>query len=295
MRKCVNHTLRSDNLSATIKADGAELCSLRSAQGLELLWQAGPAWPRHAPILFPIVGRLKNDELRHRGKIYPMTQHGFARDREFEWSERGSRSCTLVLTDDAATRSKFPFAFRLVVIYALDEAHLDVSFEITNTGEEALPVSIGAHPAFNWPLLPGLAKDAYKVHFSSEERESVRRLKDGLLREAPEPTPIRGKILALSEQLFEDDAVILDRPASTAVHYVAESGPSIEVSWQGFRELGLWSKPGGASFLCIEPWHGFASPSNFDGEFIDKPGLMQIAPAATRILKYRIRVGSGGG
>jgi galactose mutarotase-like enzyme len=199
-----------------------------------------------------------------------------------------------VLTDDAATRSKFPFAFRLAVTYAVEEAHLDVSFEIINTGEEALPASIGAHPAFNWPLLPGLAKDAYRVCFFSEERESIRRLKDGLLRAAPEPTPIRGKILALSEQLFEDDAVILYRPASTAVRYVAESGPSIEVSWQGFRELGLWSKPGGASFLCIEPWHGFASPSNFDGEFIDKPGPMQIAPAAARILKYRISVGSGG-
>jgi galactose mutarotase-like enzyme len=108
----MSHTLRSDSLSATIKADGAELCSLKSAQGLELLWQAGPAWPRHA-----IVGRLKNDELRHRSKIYPMTQHGFARDREFEWSKRGSRSCTLALTDDAATRSKFPFAFRLAVTY----------------------------------------------------------------------------------------------------------------------------------------------------------------------------------
>jgi galactose mutarotase-like enzyme len=288
----VSHTLRSDSLSATIKADGAELCSLKSPQGLELLWRAGSAWPRHAPILFPIVGRLKNDELRHRGKIYPMTQHGFARDRKFEWNERGSKSCTLLLTDDAATRSKFPFAFRLTVTYAVEDTYLDVSFEITNTGDEVLPASIGAHPAFNWPLVPGLAKDSYTVSFSSEEREPIRRLKDGLLRAAPEPTPIRGKILALSEQLFEDDAVILDQPVSTTVRYAAERGPSIEVSWQGFRELGLWSKPGGAPFLCIEPWHGFASPSDFDGEFIDKPGLMQIAPSATRILKYRIRVGS---
>src|SRR6266849_1098554 len=105
-------TLRNDTMTATVAAEGAELCSLKNVEGLELLWQAGEAWPRHAPLLFPIVGRLKNDELRHGGKIYPMTQHGFARDREFEWSERGSRSCTLVLTDDAATRSNFPFAVR---------------------------------------------------------------------------------------------------------------------------------------------------------------------------------------
>jgi galactose mutarotase-like enzyme len=287
----VSHTLTTDNISATIKADGAELCSLKNAQGLELLWQAGAAWPRHAPILFPIVGRLKNDQLRHGGKIYPMTQHGFARDRKFDWRERGATSCTLVFTDDAATRSHFPFAFRLAVTYAVEESHLDVGFEITNTGDETLPASIGAHPAFNWPLLPGLAKDAYAVSFSKEEREPIRRLKDGLMRAQPEPTPVRGSTLALSEQLFEDDAIILDRVASAAVRYAAASGPSIEMSWQGFPELGVWSKPGGAPFLCIEPWHGFASPSDFDGEFIDKPGLMHIAPARQRILTYRIRVG----
>jgi galactose mutarotase-like enzyme len=280
-------TLRSDSITAIIAPDGAELISLRDAQGLELLWQAGPVWPRHAPILFPIVGRLNNDALRHRGTVFPMTQHGFARDRRFDWTERGLTSCTLIL--DAATRSHYPFAFRLAVTYTVNEADLDVAFEVTNTGDEMLPASIGAHPAFNWPLLPGLSKEAYRLTFSSEEREPIRRLKDGLLRALPEPTPIQGKTLALSEQLFRDDAVILDRPASTSVRYAADRGPSIEVSWQGFRELGIWSKQE-APFLCIEPWHGFASPSDFDGEFIDKPGLMQIAPATTRMLKYRIRV-----
>jgi galactose mutarotase-like enzyme len=219
-----------------------------------------------------------------------MTQHGFARDRRFDWTERGPTSCTLILNDDAATRSHYPFAFRLAVTYTVDGADLDVAFEVTNTGDEMLPASVGAHPAFNWPLLPGLNKEAYRLTFSSEEREPIRRLKDGLLRALPEPTPIQGKTLALSEQLFRDDAVILDRPASTSVRYSADRGPSIEVSWQGFRELGIWSKQE-APFLCIEPWHGFASPSDFDGEFIDKPGLMQIAPATTRMLTYRIRVG----
>jgi galactose mutarotase-like enzyme len=94
----------------------------------------------------------------------------------------------------------------------------------------------------------------------------------------------------LSERLFDDDAVILDRPASTAARYAAATGPAIEVSWQGFRELGLWSKPGGAAFLCIEPWRGFASPAEFDGEFADKPGLMLLAPGETQRLTYQIGV-----
>ena len=285
-----NHTLRADGITATILAHGAELCSLENADGLELLWQAGPQWPRHAPLLFPIVGRLKNDELRHRGKTYPMTQHGFARDQRFEWVERTPTSCSLVLSDSGATRERFPFAFRLAVTYAVQSADLDVTLEITNTSGEMLPASTGGHPAFNWPLLPGTPKENHTLTFSDEEPAPIRRLKDGLLRAKPEPTPIQGKMLALSERLFDDDAVILDRPLSHSVRYAADNGPSLEISWEGFRELGIWSKPGGAPFLCIEPWRGFASPSDFDGEFSDKPGVMQIAPGATEALRYRVAI-----
>src|ERR1700761_770070 len=123
------HTISSNGLSATVFAHGAELCSLKMEDGLELIWQAGSEWRRHAPLLFPIVGRLKGDQLRHRGESYPMTQHGFARDSRFAWAERNERSCRLLLTDDPATRSRYPFAFRLTVTYALRDAGLDVAFE----------------------------------------------------------------------------------------------------------------------------------------------------------------------
>ncbi|RWD57071.1 MAG: aldose 1-epimerase family protein [Mesorhizobium sp.] len=284
-------TLHADGISATIVGQGAELVSLRDAGGTELLWQAGPAWRRHSPVLFPIVGRLKGDQLRHRGQNYPMTQHGFARDRRFAWAEQGPSSCTLVLTDDAESRIHYPFAFRLAISYSLTSRQLGVTFEVANTGDEMLPASIGAHPAFNWPLLPELPKEAYRLTFADNEPAPVRRLKDGLMVPTPQPTPIEGKTLALSEQLFDDDAVILDRPASTSVRYAAERGPSIEMSWHGFNELGIWSKPGGAPFLCIEPWHGVASPVDFDGEFTDKPGVMLIEPGAKRTLTYRIAIG----
>jgi galactose mutarotase-like enzyme len=286
-----SHTIRSSGISATIKAAGAELCSLKNIREIELLWQAGPEWPRHAPLLFPIVGRLKNDELRHGGKVFPMTQHGFARDIRFDWLDRGASSCKLVLADNAETRSRYPFAFRLTVTYALSETGLDIGIEVTNTGEEMLPASIGLHPAFNWPLPAGLNKEAYRLTFSDEERAPIRRLKEGLLRPTQEPTPIVGNVLALSERLFDDDAVILDQLASSSVRYATDQGASVEISWNGFRELGIWSKVGGAAFLCIEPWYGFASPADFDGEFNDKPGLMRIAPAATRSLNCHIRAG----
>ncbi|WP_213769846.1 aldose 1-epimerase family protein [Bradyrhizobium sp. dw_78] len=284
------HTLRGGGITAAVKADGAELCSLKNADGRELLWQAGPQWPRHSPLLFPIVGRLKDDVLRHNGKTYPMTQHGFARDLRFDWVAREPASCALLLTDNAETRKRYPFAYRLVVAFAVANSGLDVTFEVTNTGEGMLPASIGAHPAFNWPLLPGLAKEDYEITFSHDESAPIRRLRGGLMRAMPETSPVNGRKLALSERLFDDDAIILDRLVSTSVRYGADRGPSIELSWDGFQELGIWSKPGGAPFICVEPWRGFASPEAIDEDFIHKPGLMHIAPAETRVLKYRVGV-----
>jgi galactose mutarotase-like enzyme len=284
------HEIRSSRLAATIKQHGAELCSLKDAAGRELIWQAGPEWPRHSPLLFPIVGRLKNDELRHRGVTYPMGQHGLARDHDFEWIARDENGCALVLTDNDQTRNRYPFAFRLVVTFALNGSDLDVTFDVTNTGGEVLPASIGAHPAFNWPLLPNLAKQSYALTFSDDEPAPIRRLRDGLMRARPEANPVEGRTLALAERLFDDDAIILDRLASTAVTYGAGRGPSIRMTWHGFPQLGVWSKPG-AAFLCIEPWYGFASPESFDGEFTDKPGLMHLAPEERRTLKYRISAG----
>lgn len=193
------YSLRSGSLTATIKAHGAELCSLKDDSGIEFVWQAGPEWPRHAPLLFPIVGRLANDELRHRGKTYRMTQHGFARDSRFAWAERGESRCTLVLDDSAATHALYPFAFRLTAAYAIDDTGLDLTFTIANTGKETLPASLGGHPAFNWPLQPGLAKESYALTFARAESSPVRRLDGGLLRPAAEPSPVKGSSLPLSD------------------------------------------------------------------------------------------------
>ena len=148
------------------------------------------------------------------------------------WS-REPASCKLVLVDTDATRARYPFAFRLEVTYSVENAGLKVAFDITNTGDETLPASIGAHPAFNWPLLPGLEKEAYALTFSDEEPAPIRRLAGGLMRAKAEPSPVRGKTLALSERLFDDDAVIIDQLASRSVRYAADRGPSIEMSWEG--------------------------------------------------------------
>jgi galactose mutarotase-like enzyme len=283
------HVLSNGTLSATVKADGAELCSLRDATGEEMLWHAGPIWPRHAPVLFPIVGRLKDDRLVHQGRSYRLTQHGFARDRRFAWLQRTATACRLVLNEDAGTRALYPFAFRLEIAFTLDDDALHTAFTVVNPGREVLPASVGAHPAFIWPLVEGLDKAAHVLEFAEPETAPVRRLDGGLLKPEPEPSPIAGPTLDLAPALFAADAVILDQPASRSVRYTAAGAPAIEVAWEGFEQLGIWSREGG-DFLCIEPWHGMASPIDFEGEFRDKPGLMLIQPGERRTLSLRIRL-----
>ncbi len=166
-------------------------------------------------------------------------------------------------------------------------------YTLTNTGDVLLPASLGAHPAFAWPLAESEPKQSHRLIFPQAEPEPVWRLTDGLLRREPEPTPIAGHRLGLDERLFVADAVILLNPASRSVRYAAPSGPALTISWDGFRQLGIWSKPTGAEFLCIEPWYGFASPATFDGPFEAKPGLMLVEPGGQREMGWRVDVDPG--
>ena len=279
--------LTAEGLSASIAAAGAELVSLQDGQGREFLWQAGPEWRRHAPILFPIVGRLAGDTLRHGGQTYRLPQHGFARDRRFEWLEREASHCRLRLVEDAESLALFPFRFVLEQDFSLADGALTVATRIGNPGEETLPCAIGAHPAFAWPLAPGLAKTDHVLEFSAAETGVSHRLEGGLLG-APQPLPFSGTHLPLDPALFAEDALILPSVASRSLRYSVPGGPALTLSWDGYGDLGLWSKPEGADFLCIEPWCGMASPAGWDGAFSDKPGILRIPPGESRSFGWSV-------
>ena len=283
------HRIAADGIAATIKADGAELCSLTDTAGREFLWQAGPIWARHAPVLFPIVGRLAGDTLRHGGQSYRLGQHGFARDRRFAWAERSETVCRLTLADDAETRAVFPFAFHLELTYAVAGDTLNIGYAIDNPAGTMLHASFGAHPAFRWPLRDGAAKADHVLEFSLPEPAPIRRLADGLLLPQRFASPIEGNVLRLDQGLFAGDALILDQVASPSVRFRAPGGPTVEVMWRGFHELGLWSRSGG-DFLCIEPWCGHADPVGFAGTFADKPGLLHIPPGGRAEAELTVRL-----
>ncbi|MDO9372448.1 MAG: aldose 1-epimerase family protein [Gammaproteobacteria bacterium] len=285
-----DYTLRSPELSASISTQGAELQSLKMADGLELLWQADPkVWARHAPHLFPIVGRLKNDTLRHEGKTYNMTPHGFARDLEFVCAGHSTTQCTMLLKDSEQTRARYPFAFELRITHALEGNTLVITYALRNPAHTELLASVGTHPAFNWPLKAGIERTAHSMTFERDEPAPIRRVAGGLIKAQGFPTPVKNRVLTLDDALFVDDVIIFDPLNSRALTYTAPGAPQIRVDFPDFPHLGIWTKPG-AGFVCIEPWQGHASPEDFDGEFRAKPGVVAIAPQGERTWQYKVAV-----
>jgi galactose mutarotase-like enzyme len=281
-------TIERGRLKARIRAEGAELTSF-TVDGRELIWQADPAyWGWHAPNLFPIVGALADDTLIHQGRSYPLPPHGFLRRTTCSLAETSTEACLWRLADSDATRAAYPFRFLLEIAYRLEPDALAVRMRLENPAGEPLVASIGIHPAFNWPLAPGLAREDHRLIFEKPEPAPIRRLAGRLIGLDARPTPIEGRVLHLHDGLFVEDAIIMDRPASRAVAFGAPGGPAVELASDDFSHLGIWTKPG-APYLCIEPWQGYASPADFTGEFAEKPGTVTLQPGEKRDWNYRIR------
>lgn len=275
--------------TAEISEHGAEPHSLRGADGHEYLWQAGEQWRRHAPILFPIVGRVPDDTIRVDGRTYPLTQHGFARDLVWDVERSDESSATLRLRDSDHTRARFPFAFELAAHYAMDDAGLVTTYEVTNPGDVDLPVSIGSHPAFAWPLEPGAERTEHVVVFDRPEPAPIRRLDHTLVLPQEQPTPVDGTTLRLDPALFAPDAIVMDQVASRGLRYLAPSGRGLRMTWDDvFDVFVIWSRPTGADLLCLEPCVGGAAPVDFAGELRDKPGTRVVGPGAGLRASYRI-------
>ena len=271
--------IASAHLSAAINPFGAELTHLRDADGRELMTDADPAyWTGHAPILFPIVGRLNGDALRIDGTDYPMKQHGFARRMPFVVTAKEPDRVVFRLTDSEETRAAYPFAFALDLAFTLDAATLRIEAGIENRGQTAMPASFGWHPAFAWPLPYGEAREDHRILFDTDEPDQLKQIvPGGLIGATPRPSPLDGCTLHLRDDLFANDALIWDPARSRRVTYGAPAGPQLDIAFPDTAKLGIWTKPG-AHFLCIEPWHGIADPEGFTGEFREKPGVFEIAP-----------------
>ena len=271
--------LQSGAYRASITSHGAELQSF-TWEGHELLWHGDPAWwSRRAPLLFPVVGNVVAGHIRVGDVRYPMPKHGFARDREWEVVDATATQALFRLGDDDQTRAHYPFAFELELRFTLEPSGLHMDAALRNTGSEPLPAQFGFHPAFSWPLIEGQARDAHALVFDEAEPEALRQLAGEFIAPGQRPSPVVAHTLALKDDLFTADALIWDPVHSRGARYGVPGEPRLRVQWEA-PSFACWTKPG-APFLCLEPWQGLADEVGFTGDFMDRPGVLSLAPGAS--------------
>lgn len=283
--------LSDADLTVHINEHGAEVTSVVDADGLEYMWQADKKfWGRHAPILFPVVGRLKDDQYEYQGQTYSMGQHGFARDSGFTVVEQSESEVSLRLTDNEQTRAIYPFEFELLVTYKLEQHKLRVAYQVTNDGQQPLLFSIGAHPGFNVPLVRGEADfNDYVVRVAPAKTYQQIPLRAPLSDPtAAQPINLR-QPLPLTHQLFEDDAVVLELEGqeTTVMLETAQNDHGVALTVKGASYLGIWSPfPQEAPFVCLEPWWGLADTVDSDGQLANKFAMNRLAIQKQFVAQY---------
>ncbi len=292
------YTLQNDQCRVRINSHGAELASFqrRDLNDLEYVWQADPAqWGRHAPLLFPIVGRLPEDTYLYNGQSYKLPQHGFARDQEFQLIHEEAGQLVFQLMASAASKAVFPFEFDLRVTYELRGTTLTVGWWVRNpaAAPHELLFSIGAHPAFRCPLLPDEVFEDYYFEFDHPVQLQRHLLQGGLRSGETQPVPLvnDNTELPLTGELFVDDALVFSHYDFTRLTLRSHKSPrAVRMDFSGFPYLGLWTKSAQAGFVCIEPWQGVASAAGAPGELADKEGILTLAPSEEFIISYTIEV-----
>jgi galactose mutarotase-like enzyme len=280
------HSIQNNLLNVAIDAKGAELQSIiHNDFGMEYMWSGDAKfWGKKSPVLFPIVGTLKNNSYQYKGHTYQLDRHGFARDMEFEVTEASDETITFTLNSNEETFSQYPFHFRFMIRYSLENNRVNVSYIIRNTGQEKMLFSVGGHPAFKVPLVEGTTFEDYYLEFNHFEHAQRWMIKEGLIDTATEPAINRTDKLPLQKSLFYKDALVFKQLASKSVFILSSTtSHGIKVNFGGFPYLGIWSAKD-ADFVCIEPWYGVADSVNATGNLEDKEGI-NVLPAGEVFIK----------
>lgn len=279
----MDYTIKNNMIEVVISDHGAEVQSVKGAHtGEEYMWQADPEiWGRHAPVLFPIVGRLKNDEYKYQGKTYHMGQHGFARDCDFEVENHTQESITFLLKDNEKTREMYPFKVEFRVNYNLMNNLLEENFSVVNKSDETMIFGVGGHPGFNLPVNNGEEKEDYYFDMHPSIARVKIPLKGAYLDWNNRSLASTDSFIGLSDELFKDDALIYelhghDNKVSLRTD---KSKFHINVWTRNAPYVGIWSQyPNTANYVCIEPWWGIADREDADGELEHKYGMNHLEP-----------------
>lgn len=284
--------IENNFLKITIKERGAELRSvLDKSRNEELLWQADPQyWAKSSPILFPIVGALKDDSYIYQGKKFALSRHGFARDRDFTLFAIDKSKLVFELSSDVLTKQIYPFDFNLRITYTLVEKCLKVSYEVFNLSAiNAMYFSLGAHPAFRVGNTSAEFSD-YSLKFNNDTFLQTTLLENNLLMDVENIIGLNAGNLALNYKMFENDALVVHGLKSNEITLSHSSnGELFKFSFQNFSYFGMWTVPG-ANFICLEPWAGIADYYSHNQQLKGKAGINTLNPLASWKANWSIRI-----
>ena len=269
------------------KLDGVE----KIHQGQECIDAYGKVyWKRHFPVLFPIVGKLKQNRTIINGRTYEMSQHGFARDMEFEPITKLDNFHSYVLRSNPSTMVKYPFEFSLYITYRTDGNKLTTIYKVVNDGDNNMPFGIGGHPAFKIDMEDLLNEEYYLEFDQDEDKIHFLYLVDGLVgTEYEKNIMIDKRRIKITKDTFNNDAVIMKGITSNKISLKRRRGNKtlLTMDFEGFPYLGVWSKPG-APFLCIEPWYSTADAVKSTGVFAQKSDILVLAPKKEFECKFTV-------
>ena len=278
-------TIQNQTIKAVIKTKGAELSSLKKG-GKNYIWEINSEfWNKTSPILFPIVGALKNGEYFYDGNAYKLSRHGFARDFEFEVIENSENTVVFSLKSNEETLKVYPFHFELQLSYILEGNKLVVKYEIINRSSEKMYYSIGAHPAFN---IDGNFED-FSLIFDDEKDLETYKLEQDLFSGKTEILKLNGNVLPLQYELFEEDALVFKNFATKSLTLAKNNESVMKVSFPNFPYLGIWTKKD-APFICIEPWLGIADNANTSGKIEEKEGIQILENNSKKQIAWSVEL-----
>lgn len=288
------YRVENGEISIKVNSFGAELKSMQDCSSkLEYMWNADPKfWKRTSPILFPIVGSLKNNEYTYEGVTYPMSQHGFARDMEFELLEKSGNKISFVLNSNEETIHKYPFNFCLEITYILQGRQVVVQWKVVNTSEKKMYFSIGAHPAFMCPIHTRTKQSEYIIKMDVADKVIVTKLgAEGLVTAQKRTYFLENGGLPITEQLFDEDALVIEHHQAQKVALLdQDQNPYVTVSFDA-PLFGIWSPPKKkAPFICIEPWYGRCDGESFTGELQNREWGNLLEAGETFETKYTIAI-----
>lgn len=284
--------IKNRRFTAKIETLGAQLVSLKDEAGTEYIWQRDAAyWGNCSPLLFPVVGGLRNGKTVIMGKEYEIPKHGYCKSAVFSAEKQKESSVTLSFDETALPAGAYPYRFRFSAHYALTENGLSLTLSVENRDERELPYFIGTHPGFCCPLYENERFEDYSLIFSEKEPHGCRPydLQKGQFDKTRELSLLKdGRELPLSHGLFLNDAIWFDRAASRAVELVhRKTSKGVRVSYPDFETVAFWKNPDPAArYICVEPWNGSAPCSDEGDGFREKNHLQTLCPGGSRA--YRL-------